>query len=223
MPRVRRSRTPDHEQAARQGGLFALLRSVPGTLRVPSLRLFHRFKVPKIRHAERAEHAAPSRGPSPPRGANISGPRIGRASWALTVRSVPPPAFLNIDLEIRSAGPIPAIVEALEPVAHVLHEGLVREDFLTSFEAFSGGRDHPLRNTLRFLRACAVFPPAAQREWQPARSRVLDIGCESGAANPSLAMKLPSRLMRRMLDLRIEPAFTLYPRPLPDVPGEDTP
>jgi len=99
------------------------------------------------------------------------------------------------------------LVQALEPHAYSLERPPGRASFELS-EPVLPTTPEPL--ILAFVRAVKALPPAALAVWTHARTRVLDIGIQSGRRPFQETHRLQPETLREVADIGAEIAVTVY-------------
>ena len=118
-------------------------------------------------------------------------------------------AFLNVDLDLKSDGPLDAIVEAFGDQAVVLRHDRVGQRFVASFQV--AGIMPNANSTIDALcDLVQALPPPARAVWDACRRRVLDIGIQSGPAPDRFHAVIDAATVRRAGDLGCAIVVTVY-------------
>jgi hypothetical protein len=126
-----------------------------------------------------------------------------------------PTRFLNADLEIFSESPLQPLIDEIGERAFLLHGGPFSEEFpyMASYEI-----DHdpesktPDALILAFCDLISSFSPESRLLWDGARKRVIDLGYEVPPGCERIQDSIPSIALLTMAGLRIDLAWTIYPR-----------
>ena len=114
--------------------------------------------------------------------------------------------FLNVDLELRGAGDLDELLEALEPYAFVMsyepgsYAALeLNEDPATAKDAIC-----------QFHDAIQSLPASAKATFDGLKSRCFDIGIQSGSDAAPAFFRLPVETLALVSALKAEVTFTVY-------------
>lgn len=117
------------------------------------------------------------------------------------------PQFLNVDLELRDAAGVGALVRALVPKLVVLHEEMA----FVSLELASGPTP-PLDVVLnQIVDVVEGLPAMARRHWARCQQRRLNVGIEAGDGNPSSGFVVPAATLKRLVAVGADLELTVYP------------
>ncbi len=118
-------------------------------------------------------------------------------------------AFLNVDLDLKSDGPLDAIVEAFGDQAVVLRHDRVGQRFIASFQG--AGMVPNANSTLDALcDLVQALPPPARAVWDACHRRVLDIAIQSGPTPDRFHAVIDAATVRRAGELGCAIVVTVY-------------
>ena len=114
--------------------------------------------------------------------------------------------FINVDLDVESAGDLRLLVEAMEPHAY----SLARPPGQASFEVNEADPKDPEAVIVEFIRIVKSLPPEARRVWDGASKRVFDVGMQSGRHPSSVSCTIGVNTLREAADIDADIAITIY-------------
>lgn len=119
--------------------------------------------------------------------------------------------YLNTDLEIESENDLSLIIEEFGEDVSVLHHGEIRGYQHASFEITGGmnmGADEAIND---FCLLVENLPKEAREIWDGCCSRILDIGCQSGATSPNYRSEIRASTIQRVAEIGASIVITIYP------------
>lgn len=117
--------------------------------------------------------------------------------------------FINVDLEIRGATDLSALVNAFEPGAMALSCMPLDDGFLANLE-LGEQPDDAETGILGFLHLIDALPPEARRLWDGARQRDFSIGVQSGSSPSSFEIAITPATLDRIARVGARIAFVVY-------------
>ncbi len=128
-------------------------------------------------------------------------------------RILTPGNFLNVDVELTSRRPLPAL--AVELNKWILFHGEQKGGWLLALETNSiHGKSTPDGVIARLCKLIENLSPPAQRDWEAAQSRVFDIGFESAPPQKGQTAIVRSTIsadsLRRLANLGAKLNITCY-------------
>jgi hypothetical protein len=114
--------------------------------------------------------------------------------------------FINVDLDVESAGELRPLIDAMEPYAYSLE----RPPGLASFEVNEASPNDPEVVILEFIRIVKLLPPEARKVWDAASRRVFDVGLQSGRNPFRQSYKIGIDTPREAADIGADIAITIY-------------
>jgi hypothetical protein len=127
-----------------------------------------------------------------------------------------PPALINVDLEVRSPRPLPALRLHLDRIATVLADLEADGGHLLTAELAAGDPDSSNEPTVGgtlagLLDVVERLPADAGADWRAATSRRMDIGIESGRGGQQPVVIIEPGTVARLAAAGCEIAVTIYP------------
>ena len=114
--------------------------------------------------------------------------------------------FLNVDLELRGAGDLDALLEALEPYAFVMSYDPGSYAALELNEVPATAKD-AIR---QFYEAIESLPTLPRAIWDGLKTRCFDIGIQAGSDPAPAFFRLPVETLALVSALNAEVNFTVY-------------
>ncbi|NOT73129.1 MAG: hypothetical protein HOP09_18215 [Hyphomicrobium sp.] len=125
---------------------------------------------------------------------------------ALNKPPVAATSYLNVDLELRSASGLNALIDALAPVAFVLHH---EPQQWASLE-LRVETDTPEQSIQNFCSAIESFHTDSRKLWDQCEKRCFDIGVQSGLTPYSKRFLFSAETISRLSVLNAEVVLTVY-------------
>jgi len=118
--------------------------------------------------------------------------------------------FLNVDLDVESAGDLSSLVSALDPVAFALHDVVNDEGHRVSFE-LSGNESMDAESTIeKFVAAIKALPSDARNCWNNATVRRFSIGIQAGVRPHSFIVGLKVQTLESLVSLASTVEYVVY-------------
>ncbi|MEU0542646.1 hypothetical protein [Nocardia sp. NPDC005978] len=126
--------------------------------------------------------------------------------------------FLNIDVEVRDTADPTALRTAFGADISVLHVGTDADGlFLFTFEAILADTDDPAVVAEALCTVIEGLDAPARAHWHAVRDRVFDLGYEAELTGPVSSPVFSPSLLRRLADLDVRLAISIYvPQLRPD-------
>ncbi|MGV9415704.1 hypothetical protein ACWDOP_37910 [Nocardia sp. NPDC003693] len=129
--------------------------------------------------------------------------------------------FLNIDVEVRDTADLTELRTAFGDAISVLHEGSDPDgSFVFTFEAGTDHSDDPAAVAAALCALIEALPDPARTRWHAVADRVFDLGYEAELTGPVTSPVFPAPLLRRLADLDVRLAVSIY---APQLRPADTP
>ncbi|MBS1797434.1 MAG: hypothetical protein JSS81_26665 [Acidobacteria bacterium] len=121
--------------------------------------------------------------------------------------------FLNVDLEIESAGDLRLLVDELKRECRVMvHDKKPDGNNFAVFGHHSSFPDGKINDILNaFCDALENLSPESSAIWRGCRTRKFDAGFESGNFPNDFQVEIDPAALRRIAALRASVAVTIYP------------
>ena len=118
-------------------------------------------------------------------------------------------AFLNVDLDIRSHGPLDALVKALGATVFALYVGQEGRYHVAHLETARYSRD-PDRLIRRFVALVKRLPHAERRLWDRAHLREFNVGIQAATGPASYELHLEPATVRDAASVNAGIGITVY-------------
>ena len=119
--------------------------------------------------------------------------------------------FLNLDLVLKSASDLGALVSDMDRSVFVLHHEEHDRQYLLVLEISDENCKGPASCTEQFLTVIEALSEAARELWNSCASRTFSYGFEGGRDFPALDTTLTADLLLRMARLGVDIGITVYP------------
>ena len=116
--------------------------------------------------------------------------------------------YITLDLELDSPSSLDGVVSELEPAMSIHHHGRKNGLHVVALGLLAEGS--PEQTVSHVCALLEGLSPPARRALDQCTRRVVDLAFESGTTPTNVTSTLPADLVRRLADLGLAVAITLY-------------
>lgn len=123
------------------------------------------------------------------------------------------PAFLNLDLDLRSHIELAPLADHFREAASLLHYGSRDGEYRLTAETATGGLpgDTPERCSQEMLATIEDLPPQLMHLFEQCHQRTFDYGFDGGSEAPALSTHIPTDQVARIAALGLSIRVTVHP------------